>query len=61
MQEKRSETIFICYLDDDGERVNAHVELIELSENWIKIKTSKNELTIPTHRVLKIKKEVKDG
>ena len=61
LDKRKKEKIFISYLDDDGETINAFVNLISISENWTIIENNKNEIRLPIHRVLKIKKEVENG
>lgn len=50
--------IFVSYKDEKNKVVKGYFEEVEQTANYLKIKTDKNELTIPYHRILKIKKEV---
>ena len=47
--------VWISYLDDSGIEVKGFFILIEQNSNFIKIKSGSNILTIPYHRVNKIK------
>jgi len=58
--------VWISYIDDNGQEVNGFFILIEQNHNYIKIKYIKiksgsNVLTIPYHRINKIKERMKDG
>jgi hypothetical protein len=46
--------VFIVYLNDDNQRIEAYVELIEIN-GFVKFKTAQNIISIPRERVLKIK------
>lgn len=47
---------FIAYLDDDGEKKELRdIEILEITQNYVRIRTFWNILTIPHHRILKIK------
>lgn len=52
--------IWISYLDDNNKNVYGFVILIEQTSTYVKIKTNRNILTIPYHRILKIKEAI-DG
>ncbi|MBC8146579.1 MAG: hypothetical protein H8E98_01170 [Bacteroidetes bacterium] len=56
-------TIFLAYLDERDIMRDGFVELIELTDAFVKIKTnSGNVIVVPMHRVLKIKtRGHKDG
>jgi uncharacterized protein (UPF0248 family) len=60
MENKTSEnkTIFISYKDDCDQLVTGYFYLIELNQSFVKVKTGQNYITIPFHRVLKIKESV---
>lgn len=59
MEEKKN--VFISYLDDDGEKKNVWVDIIEETENYVTFKYNEETITIPYHRILKIKrKEIED-
>lgn len=51
------ERTFICYLDDNNQRVEAFVDLIEVNSVLVKFSTNRNIVTIPFTRVLKIKEQ----
>ena len=53
--------VWISYIDDNGQEVNGFFILIEQNHNYIKIKSGVNILTIPYHRINKIKERMKDG
>lgn len=50
-------TKYISYRDDDPDEtvIRGRFEVIEETQNYVKIKTSSNTLKIPYHRILKIK------
>lgn len=51
--------IWISYIDDTGLEVKGFFILLEQTPNYIKIKSGSNILTIPYHRINKIKERVK--
>jgi sporulation protein YlmC with PRC-barrel domain len=53
MQEKRE--TFLVYLDDNDQKIEAFVDILEQTETYIKFQTNRNIITIPMARVLKIK------
>jgi uncharacterized protein (UPF0248 family) len=54
--------VFISFLNDDDKKQETYCELIEESLQYVKIKIGMNILTIPYHRILKVKKtEVGNG
>ena len=55
-----SREVWISYIDDSGMVVNGFFILIEQTSNYIKIKSGSNILTIPYHRINKIKEKA-DG
>ena len=55
------ERVFISFLNDDGNKQETYRELIEESVNYVKIKIGLNVLTLPYHRILKIKKTELQG
>lgn len=60
MSDRFKENVFISYLNDDGEKVNANVQIIEIN-GFVKFKTNQNIISIPRERVLKIKERCDDG
>lgn len=52
--------IWISYLDDNDVEVKGFFILIEQNQNYIKIKSGSNVLTIPYHRINKIKERVRE-
>lgn len=52
--------VFIVYLNDDNQRIEAYVEIIEIN-GFVKFKTSQNIISIPRERVLKIKERFENG
>ena len=51
---------FIVYLNDNGERIEAYVKILEIN-GFVKFKTAQNIISIPRERVLKIKERCEDG
>jgi len=54
----RDKECFLIYLEDNGQQVSAYVYVQEIKEGLITFKTSKNIITIPTSRVIKIKEKL---
>jgi hypothetical protein len=54
IQKNRS---FIVYLDDNDERKEAFVEIIESNSSFVKFATNRNVITIPFSRIIKLKEE----
>jgi len=50
--------VWISYIDDLGTEVKGFFVLIEQNQNFIKIKSGSNILTIPYHRINKIKERI---
>jgi len=46
---------FLSYLNDTGETISGYFDIIELTDNCVKIRTKGNIVIIPINRVLKIK------
>jgi uncharacterized protein (UPF0248 family) len=47
---------FISYLDENGEKKDSNVEIVSISDGFVKFRTVQNNyITIPSHRILKIK------
>ena len=47
---------FICYLNDDNSKVTAYVDIVDTDSSIIKFVTKEgNLITLPWHRVLKVK------
>lgn len=46
---------YICYLDDNDQKVDGFVEILDSNSAFVKFSTNKNVLTIPFNRVIKIK------
>ena len=50
------EKVFLAYLDERDRMRDGFVDILEFTSTYVKIKTfSNNIITIPMHRVLKIK------
>lgn len=47
--------IWVSYMDEVGNKINGYFNLIELSENFIIIRSKKSNLLIPFHKINKIK------
>jgi len=54
----RNKECFLVYLEDNGQQTSAYVYVQEIKEGLITFKTSKNIITIPTSRVIKIKERL---
>lgn len=50
--------VWISYTDDNGLEVKGFFIILEQSQNFIKIKSGSNILTIPYHRINKIKEKI---
>ena len=50
--------VFVSYLDDDGEKKDVWVNSINIEDGFVTFTTLSNEFSIPTHRVIKIKKKI---
>lgn len=50
--------VFISFLNDDDKKQETYCELIEQSQHFVKVCIGKNFITIPYHRILKIKELV---
>lgn len=46
---------YIKYIDDDDEKKDGFFELLEKTAGYITFLTSTNKVTIPMHRVIKVK------
>ena len=57
---KSKKESFISYIDDNGQPTNAFVEILEIKDDFVKFKTTKNVISIPSNRVLKIKEKIED-
>ncbi len=63
MENKVSENkeIWISYIDDNDLEVKGFFRLIEQNQNYIKIRSGSNILTIPYHKINKIKEKIKNA
>ena len=50
--------VWISYRDDNEQIVSGFVILLEQTDSYVKIKNNRNILTIPYHRILKIKERL---
>jgi hypothetical protein len=57
---KSKKESFISYIDDNGQSTTAFVEILEIKNDFVKFKTAKNIIIIPSNRVLKIKEKIED-
>jgi len=48
---------FIAYIDDDGKKKEVWAEIVEKTLSYISFKFQSDVITIPFHRVLKIKEK----
>ncbi len=46
---------YVSFIDDNENKVSGYFDIIKIDINFIKIKSGKNIIIIPYHRVLKIK------
>jgi len=53
--------IWISYINDDGQIISGFVVLLEQSQNYVKIETGSNILTLPYHKINKIKEKIENG
>lgn len=53
--------VFISFLNDDDSKVETYCELIEESQNFVKVAIGLTILTLPYSRILKIKEIVQNG
>lgn len=59
MEEKKK--VFISYLDDDNQQKDVWIEIVEETQNYVTFRYNDDVITIPYHRILKIKrKEVEE-
>lgn len=49
---------FIAFIDDDGTPRDAYVHVLEVREGFVTFQTKGNTITIPSHRLLKIKRRI---
>ena len=50
--------VWISFINDNGEIVQGFFILIEQTANYVKIKSGSNVLTIPFHKINKIKERI---
>lgn len=55
MEEQKK--VFVSYLDDDGKKKDVWVDILEETLNYIIFKYNDEQITIPYHRILKVKKK----
>ncbi len=55
MEEKKK--VFISYLDDDGKQKDIWIEIVEETSSYVTFKYNYDTITIPYHRILKIKRK----
>ena len=58
---KDSSKTFLSYKDENDNIINAHVNIIEFNESFIKFETKSNIIIIPINRILKMKEGKKNG
>ena len=51
--------VYVCYIDDNGTLIKGHFELIKEFPTRIKVKSGSNIITIPDHRLRKMKESLK--
>lgn len=47
--------VFLSWLNDDNSKIEGYIELIEESPTHIKFKRGHETITLPIHRILKLK------
>lgn len=47
--------VFVSFVNDDGKVTEGYFDLLEQTINYIKIQTGNSILTIPYHRINKVK------
>lgn len=52
--------IWISYVDDSGTEIKGFFILVEQTLNYVKIKSGSNVLTIPYHKINKIKEKLRE-
>ena len=53
--------VWISFQDENNEKVEGFFYLILEGEHFVKVKSNRNILTIPYHKINKIKQELKGG
>lgn len=59
MEDKKS--VFISYLDDDGQQKDVWVDILEETQIYVTFRYNDDVITIPYHRILKIKRKEVEG
>jgi len=59
MEEKKKD--FISYKDDDDSQKDVWVDILEETLNYISFRYNNEQLTIPWHRILKVKRKRGDS
>ena len=57
---RKEDLVFISYLEDNGEIISGYFELLKAGPAFVVFKSKSNEVSVPIHRVLKIKRRT-DG
>ncbi len=55
----KEKKVFISFKDDDDSETKGYFDLIEEGKEFIKIRSGSNIITLPYHRIKKIKEIVK--
>lgn len=55
---KEKAKAFVSYLDDNDQIVNGYFEIVDRKDGYLIIKSGKNKISIPNHRVKKIKEDL---
>ena len=50
-----NEKVFVSYQDEDGNKTEGYFELLDMHIAYIKIKTNKQALILPWHKINKLK------
>lgn len=54
-------TVWASFMDDNGQQVDGFFKLVEQAQNYVKLLSGKNILTIPYHKINKIKETLSNG
>jgi sporulation protein YlmC with PRC-barrel domain len=58
---KQMKKVFISFRDEKNIVVDGYFELIEQTDSYVKIKSNDNIITIPYHKINKIKEKIVKG
>ena len=61
IEDRSKKNVFISYLDDDGKKKDVWCKIIEENVSFVTFKFNQDIITVPFHRILKIKKKEVDN